>query len=141
MLTKNQARNFFFGGTVVFFLIFLFLSWHTLAKEVPKQTNAENLTEAVVRGKELFDKNNCMGCHTILGEGAYYGPELTRVIDRKGEEYCRILLQSAEPWQPNGRKMVAYAMSDQDASDVIEFLKWVNEMGPERLSTRTRSPG
>ncbi len=128
MLTKNQARIFFLGGTVVFFLIFLGLSWHTLSQEVPKQTNAENITESVVRGKELFDKNNCMGCHTIMGEGAYYAPELTKVIDRKGEEYCKIVLQSKEPWQPRGRKMVAYAMSDQEAEDMVAFLKWVGEM-------------
>ncbi len=128
MLTKNQARIFFLGGTVVFFLIFLVLSWHTLASEVPKQTNAENITDAVVRGKELFDKNNCMGCHTIMGEGAYYGPELTKVIDRKGEEYCKVVLTSTEPWQPRGRKMVAYGMSDQEAEDVVAFLKWVGEI-------------
>ncbi len=128
MLSKNQARTFFLGGTVVFFLIFLVLSWHTLAKEVPEQTNAENLSESAIRGKRIFDKNNCMGCHTILGEGAYYAPELTKVIDRKGEEYCRIILMSKEPWQPRGRKMVAYGMTEQEAADVIEFLKWIGEM-------------
>ncbi len=128
MLTKNQARNFFLGGTVLFFLIFLVLSWHTLSREVPKQTNEENLTEDVVRGKELFDKHNCMGCHTILGEGAYYAPELTKVIDRKGAEYCKTVLMSEEPWQPRGRKMVAYAMSEQEANDVVAFLKWIGEM-------------
>ena len=127
MLTKNQARLFFFAGTIISFLIFLGLSWHTLAREVPKQTNEENLTEAVIRGKEIFDKNNCMGCHTIMGEGAYYAPELTKVIDRKGEEYCKIVLTTKEPWQPRGRKMVAYGMSDQDAADVIAFLKWIGE--------------
>ena len=128
MLTKNQARTFFLGGTVVFFLIFLGLSWHTLSQEVPKQTNEQNLTEAVVRGKRLFDENNCMGCHTIMGEGAYYAPELTKVIDRKGEEYCKAVLMSTEPWQPRGRKMVAYGMSEQEALDVVAFLKWVGEM-------------
>lgn len=128
MLTKNQARTFFLGGTILFFLIFMVLSWHTLSREVPKQTNEENLTEAVVRGKEIFDKNNCMGCHTILGEGAYYAPELTKVIDRKGEEYCKVVLMSEEPWAPRGRKMVAYNMSEEDAMDVVAFLKWIGEM-------------
>ena len=128
MLSKNQARTFFLGGTVLFFLIFLVLTWHSLSQEVPRQTNAENITDAVVRGKALFDKNNCVGCHTIMGEGAYYAPELTKVIERKGEEYCKIVLTTKEPWQPRGRKMVAYAMSDQEAADVIAFLKWVGEM-------------
>ncbi|MCP3931876.1 MAG: c-type cytochrome [Bacteroidetes bacterium] len=128
MLSKNQARTFFLGGTVVFFLIFLVLSWHTLASEVPKNTNVENLTEEVIRGKEIFDKNNCMGCHTILGEGAYYGPELTKVIDRKGVDYCKVVLTTEQPWAPRGRKMVAYNMSEQDANDVIAFLTWIGEI-------------
>ncbi len=128
MLSKNQARTFFLGGTVVFFLIFLVLSWHTLAREVPKNTNSENLTESVVRGKELFDKNNCMGCHTILGEGAYYGPELTKVIDRKGAEFIKTVLMSKEPWQPNGRKMVAYGMSESEAQDMVAFFEWIGNM-------------
>ena len=128
MLSKYQARTFFLGGTILFFLIFLGLSWHTLSREVPKQTNEENLTESVIRGKELFDKNNCMGCHTIMGEGAYYAPELTKVIDRKGEAYCKTVLMSEEPWQPNGRKMVAYGMSEAEATDMVAFLKWVGEI-------------
>ena len=128
MLTKNQARTFFFGGTIVCFLIFLGLTWDTLSRGVPEQTNAENLTDAVVRGKKLFDENNCMGCHTILGEGAYYAPELTKVIERKGEAYCKVVLTTTEPWAPRGRKMVAYAMTDQEAEDVVAFLKWIGEM-------------
>jgi nitric oxide reductase subunit C len=128
MLSKNQARTFFFAGTIISFLIFLGLTWHTLANEVPKQTKAENLTESVIRGKQIFDKNNCMGCHTIFGEGAYYGPELTQAYTRKGEEYIKAVLKSKEPWQPRGRKMVAYSMTDEEAADVIAFLKWISEV-------------
>ncbi len=128
MLSKNQARTFFFAGTVISFLVFLGLTWHSLASEVPKQTHEENLSESVIRGKEIFDKNNCMGCHTIMGEGAYYGPELTKAYERKGEAYIKTVLTVKEPWAPRGRKMVAYAMSDQEAADVIAFLKWIGEI-------------
>lgn len=127
MLSKSHARLFFLGGTVISFAIFLGLTWTTLAKEVPKNTNPQNLTPEVVHGKELWDENNCMGCHTILGEGAYYAPELTKVIERRGEDYVRAALISKVPWAPRGRKMVAYAFSDEDANDLIEFLKWIGE--------------
>ena len=47
-----------------------------------------------------------MGCHTIMGEGAYYAPELTNVIERRGEEYVRAISQvgfsMATPWKKNG---------------------------------------
>ncbi|MBK8955259.1 MAG: c-type cytochrome [Saprospiraceae bacterium] len=126
MLSKSQARTFFLGGTIVTFVVFLGLSWHTLAQEVPKQTNEAGLTDQVIRGKHLWESNNCMGCHTIFGEGAYYAPELTRVIDRRGDAYVKTVLTSKVPWSPRGRKMVAYGFSENDANDLVEFFKWTN---------------
>jgi nitric oxide reductase subunit C len=125
MLSKSTARIFFLGGTVVTFAIFLGLTWTTLANEVPKNTHPENLTPAVVHGKKLWEENNCMGCHTILGEGAYYAPELTKVVERRGESYIKAALMTKEPWAPRGRKMVAYGFSEEEANDLIEFLKWI----------------
>ena len=125
MLSKSQARTFFLGGTVVSFLIFIGLSWHSLSSEVPKQTNSENLTAEVVRGKRLWESNNCMGCHTIFGEGAYYAPELTKVVDRRGQEFIKAVLTSKVPWQPRGRKMVAYGFSDSEANDLVAFFTWI----------------
>jgi nitric oxide reductase subunit C len=129
MLSKQQARLFFLGGTFVVSLIFLGMTWHSLSKEVPDQTNEHNLTEAVVAGKVLWDENNCMGCHTILGEGAYYAPELTKVYERKGEAYIKAVLMSEVPWQGAAkRKMVAYSMTEEEANNMVAFFKWINEM-------------
>ena len=134
MLSKKQARAFFLGGTLVTFLIFIGLTVYSLS-ESQDQTNHENLTAEVVRGKEIWESNNCMGCHSILGEGGYYAPELTKVIDRlnikydgNGEEVIKSILMSEGPWQPNGRKMVAYNMTDAEASDMVAFFKWIGEI-------------
>ena len=128
MLSKKQARAFFLGGTLVTFLVFIGLTVYSLSKS-QDQSNSENITESVVRGKKIWEENNCMGCHTILGEGAYYAPELTKVIDRlnlkydgQGEDIIKSILMSQVPWQPNGRKMVAYSMTEQEAEDMIAFL-------------------
>lgn len=128
MLSKSQARTFFLGGTVVTFAIFLALSWNSLANDVPRQTNPEKLTESVIRGKHLWESNNCMGCHTIFGEGAYYAPELTKVYERRGEGYIKAALMSKVPWAPRGRKMVAYGFSDEQAGDMVAFFKWIGEV-------------
>lgn len=128
MLSKNQARLFFLGGTVLFFLIFLALSADTLSSGIPENTHSQNITEEVVRGKVLFDENNCMGCHTIFGEGAYYAPELTKVIERRGAGYVKAVLISEQPWALHGRKMVAYGFSEEDASDLIAFFSWVGKV-------------
>lgn len=134
MLSKKQARAFFLGGTLVTFLVFIGLTVYSLSGP-QDQANSENITEEVTRGKLIWEENNCMGCHTILGEGAYYAPELTKVVDRlnvkydgQGEEVIKSILMSEVPWQPNGRKMVAYGMTEKEASDMVEFFKWIGEI-------------
>ena len=127
MLSKKQARAFFLGGTVVTFLIFIGLTVFSLSKSAD-QTHSENITESVVRGKDLWDHNNCMGCHTLLGEGGYYAPELTKVIERRGAPYIKAVLMSKVPWQPNGRKMVAYGFSNQEAEDLVAFFDWIGKI-------------
>ncbi len=141
MLSKKQASVFFLGGTAVTFLIFIALTiWSLSAAQ--DQSNEENLTAEVVRGKEIWESNNCMGCHTLMGEGAYYAPELTNVVERRGEDYIRAVLMSEQPWAPRGRKMVAYHMSKEQTDDVIAFFKWVSDInlnGFENVN-RTVSP-
>lgn len=127
MLSKKQAKTFFIGGTAVTFLVFIGLTIFSFS-EANDQTNEENITEAVVRGKDLWDTNNCMGCHTLLGEGGYYAPELTKVIDRRGPGYVKAVLMSPEPWSPRGRKMVAYGFSNDEAEDMIAFFEWIGEI-------------
>ena len=123
MLSKSQARAFFLGGTVVTFLIFIGLTIYSFMP-ANDQSNYSKIDKKVIRGKELWESNNCMGCHTLLGEGGYYAPELTKVIDRRGEGYVKAVLMSPVPWAPKGRKMVKYNMNEADAEAVIAFLKW-----------------
>ena len=127
MLSKSQARAFFLGGTVVTFLVFIGL---TIYSFMPKndQTYHDKIDAKVIRGKEIWESNNCMGCHTILGEGGYYAPELTKVIERRGEGYVKAVLQSPVPWGPKGRKMVKDEMNDADAEAVIAYFKWIGNI-------------
>ena len=127
MLSKSQARAFFLGGTLVTFLIFIGL---TIYSFMPRndQTNYKAIDKQVVRGKEIWEQNNCMGCHSVMGEGGYYAPELTKVIDRRGEGYVKAALMSPIPWAPNGRKMVAYNMSEKDADAVVAYFKWIGKI-------------
>ena len=127
MLSKSQAKAFFVLGTAAFSAIFVGLTIDTFQR-IPKQTNANELTESAIRGKHLFDSKNCMGCHTIMGEGAYYAPELTKVHDRRGEAFVKAVLKDPEAMYPGQRKMVNYHFSDQEIEDLTAFLTWVGKM-------------
>jgi nitric oxide reductase subunit C len=127
MLSKSAAKTFFLVGTALCGGAFLLLTLDTI-KQVPKQTKKENLTDSAIRGKHLWDSNNCMGCHTLLGEGAYYAPELTKVYTRRGEAFILAMLEDPEKMYPDQRKMVKYNFSDEQKKDLVEFFKWIDGM-------------
>jgi nitric oxide reductase subunit C len=127
MLSKSQARLFFVGGTAFFTAIFIFLTIDSL-REIPARQNTDQMTDSVVRGKHIWDRENCMGCHTILGEGAYYAPELTKVVDRRGSQWIAVFLRDPEAMFPGQRRMVQYDFSEQEIEDVIAFLDWIGKI-------------
>lgn len=124
MLSKSQARGFFLSMTAGFSLVFLGLTVDTL-RQVPERSHEDKLTPEVARGKAIWESNNCMGCHTLLGEGAYYAPELTKVVERRGAAWIDAFLQDPERMFPGRRKMVKYDFSKEDREAVIAFLGWV----------------
>ncbi|MCC7280046.1 MAG: c-type cytochrome, partial [Chromatiaceae bacterium] len=85
--TKTMARNIFYGGSVFFFLLFLALSFDT-TMALPDRDRRElldpntELGRQITHGKALWENNNCIGCHSLLGEGAYFAPELGNVYVR-----------------------------------------------------------
>ncbi|OFZ30684.1 MAG: nitric oxide reductase [Bdellovibrionales bacterium RIFCSPHIGHO2_01_FULL_40_29] len=127
MFSKSQAKAFFLVGTGLCAGAFILLTIDTL-KRIPKQTYSQNLTDEAIRGKHLFETNNCAGCHTILGEGAYYAPELTKVYERRGESFIESMLRDPEAMYPGQRKMVQYKFTDSEIKDLIAFFKWIGEM-------------
>lgn len=126
-LSKTDALRIFLMVTVAAFVMFFIFSYDTLNK-IPAQTNQDKLTESAIRGKNIWESNNCMGCHTLFGEGAYYAPELTKVYTRRSEEFLRLLLKDPNAMYPGKRKMVKYDFSDGEIDDIIEFFKWCGEV-------------
>lgn len=123
MLSKSQARVFFLGGTGLFTAIFLALTVDSM-RQIPKLTKDDLITEQVVRGKALWEANNCMGCHTLFGEGAYYAPELTQVVARRGAPWIKLFLDDPEKMFPGQRKMVRYGFTEAQKDDLVAFLTW-----------------
>lgn len=127
MLSKGQAKAFFLGGTILFAAVFVGLTIDT-HRHIPAQTNADKITPEVIAGKKIWEDNNCMGCHTLFGEGAYYAPELTKTVDRRGKPWLKAFLKDPEIFYPGRRKMVKYDFTDEDIDHVIAFLDWAGKV-------------
>lgn len=127
MLTKSGAKAFFLIGTFLCSAAFVLLTIDTF-KRIPEQTNEKNITEQVVHGKDLWEQNNCMGCHTLFGEGAYYAPELTKVYERRGPNFIRQMLKDPQAMYPNDRKMQKYDLNDEEIEALVAFFKWAGQV-------------
>ena len=76
-MTRRQTRLFFIVGTTMSALLFVGMTIHSHTK-FGELTNADKLTPQVVAGKHVWHRKNCINCHTLLGEGAYFAPDLRR---------------------------------------------------------------
>lgn len=136
MLTKSAARNIFYGGSAFFLLIFVALTIQSCNYVVTTSTDAKGLTESVARGKRIWEKHACINCHTLLGEGAYFAPELGNVWVRYGgKEDATAAREGLKAWmksQPSGvegrRQMPQFNLSDVELDDLINFLEWTSRI-------------
>ena len=128
--TKSMSRNIFYGGAAFFFLLFVALTFDT-TRALPERDHRQNITEQVAFGKKVWEKNNCIGCHTLLGEGAYFAPELGNVYTRFGnsKEAIMAFIKGRPVEGIEGRRsMPQFNLTDEELEAVAEFLKWSSEI-------------
>ncbi len=127
-MTKKTAFLIFLFGTLSSGVLFLYLTWDT-HRQVDILSHVDKLSDQVVAGKKAFEKYNCNDCHTILGFGAYYAPDLTRVIKRVGEDGVRFRLKDpAKAFAASFRKMPKQNVSDAEIDSLVAFLTWVGNI-------------
>lgn len=133
-LTRSAARNIFFGGSLFFFLVFAALTAHSHWYVVNVSTDSEGLTEDVAAGKHVWEKNSCINCHSLLGEGAYFAPELgnvwTRYGGRENPEAARAGIKGwirSQPLNvPGRRQMPAFDLSEEELDQLVDFFRWTD---------------
>ncbi|WP_435105057.1 c-type cytochrome [Arhodomonas sp. AD133] len=132
--TKGMARNIYYGGSLFFILLFLGLSFDTVIA-LSERDNRETLTPAVAEGKAVWEENNCVGCHSIMGEGAYFAPELANVFERRGmgdeaafKGYLHAWMNAQPTGAPGRRQMPQFNLTDEEIDALAEFLIWTSRI-------------
>ena len=127
-MTQNTAKWIFWIGTLVSMVLFLVLTVNTHG-QFAALTHADKLDDHVVAGKRAFQARNCNDCHTILGFGGYYSPDLTRVVARMGEDAIRRRLEHPEvAFADSYRKMPQQHLGKQEIEDILAYLRWVGNI-------------
>jgi len=92
-------------------------------------------------GKLGVQAKNCMNCHTLLGNGAYYAPDLTKAwldpmwdgyIARLGkdskEEAIAEFLQNPSENPSHERMMPNLGITETEAKGIVAFLKHMSSI-------------
>jgi len=92
-------------------------------------------------GKLTSQAKNCMNCHTLLGNGAYYAPDLTKAwLDPKWkdvqamvgaktkEEAMAKFLQHPEMYPTHERRMPNLKITAEEAKGLVAFLKHMSSI-------------
>ena len=123
-----------------------------------KEWSPEEAAELLHLGKLTSQAKNCMNCHTLLGNGAYYAPDLTKAwIDpmwKDGgalqgmtgkstkEEAMAEFLQHPSQYPTHARMMPNLDITPEEAKGLVAFLKHMSSIDtngfPRNFSKTTK---
>ena len=129
-MNKRQSRIFAIVATGLAAVAFLGLTWYSHAR-FGELTNAQDITPEVTHGKDVWHKYNCINCHTLFGEGAYYAPDLTKIAQHRGEAYLTAYMRDPSQFydeQRHRRLMPTQNLSEEEIANLIKFLDWVSKV-------------
>ncbi len=109
-----------------------------------KEWSADDAADLLHLGKLTSQTKNCMNCHTLLGNGAYYAPDLTKAwIDpawsKTGpmmamtgkstkEEAIAEFLQHPSTYPTHARMMPELGITADEAKGLVAFLKHMSSI-------------
>ena len=125
-MSATTARRIFYLGTLSSLILFLALTVDT-HRQIRTLTHADQLTPQVIAGKRVWQKYNCNDCHTILGFGSYYAPDLTKVYWRQSIAGIKAVVRTPEKFT-TWRKMPRLPVTEPELDDLVAFFRWTSEI-------------
>lgn len=121
-MSEKTWRNVFIIGTALSLIALIAMSINSLNQVAATRTAP--VTAQVAAGKQVWQGRNCNDCHTMLGIGGYYAPDLTKVYNSRGSTWLTAWL--ANPQAVNSlAKMPNQNLSAAEVESLVAFLTWV----------------
>jgi nitric oxide reductase subunit C len=107
-----------------------------------KEMSPEEAAKMLHLGKLTSQSKNCMDCHTLLGNGAYYAPDLTKawldpmweqtmpaMTGAKSKEEAMVkFLMHPERYPTHARMMPNLGITEEEAKGLVVFLKHMSSI-------------
>lgn len=129
-MNKRQSRIFAIVATGIAAVAFVGMTLHSHTR-FDDLTNAQDITPEITHGKDVWHKYNCINCHTLFGEGAYYAPDLTKIAQHRGAAYLKAYMRDPSKFydeQRHRRLMPTQDLSEVEIDNLISFLDWVSKV-------------
>lgn len=123
-MSNKAAKNLFIYGSVLCFLVLVILTIDTLGR---LEERAPEITAQVDAGKKVWHKYDCIGCHTILGNGSYFAPDMTKATVRKPKEYVKKFIMNPKAIKADAA-MPVLGITEEEADNLIAFLDWTSKV-------------
>lgn len=115
---RSPARRPIAIGAGALFLVFVF----TLLGLAMKETAALKKTDpAVERGRAIYAKLSCAGCHRIHGQGAQVGPDLSFVGDARDRDWLIAHFKDPQSLVP-GSIMPPTRLPEPELEDLTQYM-------------------
>ncbi len=85
--------------------------------------NSKSFTLSTVEetGLQVYQKKNCMTCHSMYGLGGHIGPDLTNVASRNDEQYVKNTILFGRG------KMPSFDLGEEELRQLLDFLRRIDE--------------
>ncbi|WP_242837395.1 cytochrome c [Desulfitobacterium metallireducens] len=85
------------------------------------------MSEGAISGKQVWQRHECVSCHTIFGNGGYVGADMTHIVAQRGSEYVLNYLVKPPVMLPN-RKLHHPGLSGSEATQIVEYFEYLDKI-------------
>lgn len=100
----------------------LFVTTNLLSSTLPS-----DLSEQAKIGKNVWQKHNCISCHTLFGNGGYLGDDLTHITTKMNPSELVEYLVQPPVMRPNKYRLHP-VLTEEDARNLVKYLEFVNNI-------------
>lgn len=124
-MSEKTLRLIFIAGTILCMLVLVGMTVNSL--NLVNNGRTQPVSAEVAAGKKIWQQHDCNDCHTILGIGGYYAPDLTKTIVNRGKAWLVSWLTNPEAVNPKA-EMPNQNLTASEIQSVVAFLTWVGSI-------------
>jgi cytochrome c2 len=110
------------GMVVIWIVLGIFSFTDTPTHHRPQTTEVSFEGQTALRGKQVLQAYNCMDCHTIVGNGGYFAPDLTKIYKEAGPAWLKAYLGSPATYPTKAIVNIQLKLLQQEGQTKITDL-------------------